>query len=120
MTKKKVLATPRTSILPFNPEAEDLADDVVQMTEMVMSPAPAVQTPLERKSIGGNRRRSSLGFSAKTPLSEAEQIRIGNMYKLVLQLANENVSIIPLLPSMEVEISCFLRKSMIKTHGIMT
>ena len=94
MMKKKVLQAPRASILAFNNEAEDLTDDVGQMNEMVMSPVAPVQTPLERKSLGGgNRRRSSIGFSARTPLSEAEQIRIANMYKLVLQMANENVSI---------------------------
>lgn len=90
--KKKTLVNNRASLLPFNQDEFQANEEALLESELAMDMSIIASPKPERKSMGVNRRRSSLGMSARTPLSESEQLRIANMYKLVIQMSSENVS----------------------------
>lgn len=84
-SKSKVLSTTKAS-LAFNDEIMDESPELDCFAEC------NDHAPSRRKSSLSRRRSSmGLGSSKVTILSEAEQIRIADMYKTVIQMASENV-----------------------------
>jgi hypothetical protein len=93
--KKKTLNAPKASILAFSDEIDDVtgSDGLVLAQDENISPNSNLNRfSMGRKSLAARRRSSVGGISSRPPLSEAEQMRIAEMYKTVIQMSSENVS----------------------------
>lgn len=75
VNKKKTVGGFRQSVLQFNDEIEDI---MLSPIPLDIGDGPSSKSPNDRLSTG--RRRSSIGGK-----------KIAEMYKTVLQMANENV-----------------------------
>lgn len=88
-SKKRIVAgSARSSLLIMNDDLEE---------EMEIDPFADCVDSSESSSMTNNRRKSNVGRRRssliKIPqMSEAEQMRIAEMYKTVIQMSSENVS----------------------------
>lgn len=93
-SRKKKVGVVKSGYLAFNDELVP-EDNDLDCFAACSDPVPAPLPKSNRMSSVVNRRRSSMGIagSRRGSISEAEQVRIVDMYKTVIQMSSENVSI---------------------------